>query len=428
MRKVFRYDKNVWLPSAWQHPLVSFNFDKIGPTITTLILVAAITIWLGFAYLLGKFNSTEWLLFIAITVWLSGLSLSIFPNVKSQRNTLVSVLFPPIVITFVISYLPSGDKFFHIGLMLSLFAFFNYLYDWVEKLFKEFKNESTLIFISTISLFLTFLSQVFLLIPSSTSQIIFEWFPYFPMAVLFWSSEPFIWVRLGGLIVIFLITFSYAVIQVVKEGAMFPYEQSKFSRAQSIASGGLVAAIANSFVSAFNNTLIPIGEVTYFAIKVAFLYIFYTILRFFEALFFKTLTHSLAVLYFFVRFLVLPMAIAALIAFLIYFTTKNFFLYIHNPNLTKLVFLFSYFGAMILVPFCFLLTYSFDELMKVSKKFYEIMVLPHVWALLLLGFNTGILVTTNIWPYKFLLMSCVSMLLWVIGVIVFIMNIRNEST
>lgn len=428
MSNPFAVNESVWFPSTWRSPLVRFNFDKIGAAYTTAILAIAMAVWLGFSYIFGEYSYTEWVLFLAISVWLAVLSLSIFPDFKTQKITLSVVFLPPILITFIINYIPWESVVYYVCIGLGLVVFVAYVYYWFVNIITEFKDESILIFISSISMFLTILSQIFLLIPNVIAEIIFGWFPFFPMAVLFWSSEPFTWIRLVGLFIIFLITFAYAVIRVAKEGAMFQYEYTELSKARIIDSSGLVAEIANSFIAVFNYTVVPIVEVSYFAVKVALIYVFSTIARFFEALVFKTLTHSLVVLYRFVRFLALPMAVAAFIAFLILFTTNGFFAYIHNPDFSNLVFLLSYFGAMVLVPFCFLLMYSIEVIFKTSREYYEIMVLPHVWIFLLLCVNTAVLVALNIDPYQFWVLSWVSIGLWAIGVVVFISNIRTERT
>ena len=425
MKNPFAVEKHVWFPFIWHSPLVRFNFDKIGAAYTTSILAIAMSAWLGFSYIFGEYSSTEWVLFLAISIWIVALSLSIFPDFKTQKITFSVVFLPPILITFIINYIPWKSMAFYVCIGLGLVVFVVYVHQWSVKIITELKDESRLIFISSISMILTILIQIFLLIPNAIAEIILGWFPFFPV-VLSWSSEPFTWSRLVGLFIIFLITFAYAVIRVAKEGAIFQYEYTEFSKARIVDSGGLVAAVVNSFIAVFNYTVVPIVEVSYFALKVALVYVFSTIVRFFEALVFQTLIINLAVLYRFVRFLFLPMAVATLIAFLILFTTNGFFAYIHNPDLSNLVFLLSYLGTMALVPFCFLLFYSIKVIFKTSKEYYEIIVLPHVWIFLLLCVNTAVLVALNIGPYQFWVLSWVSIGLWAIGGVVFISNIRTE--
>lgn len=269
--------------------------------------------------------------------------------------------------------------------------------------------------LSAISLFISFITFLFELLPTSFSSSVYEVYPFFAPIIIFWTSTTFLFFRAISGVVIFIAAFAMAITYVKSEGLLYDVKKIVFGRLSEQSNKNIFNSFINSLIKFFNSVIIPSVEIITFTLFIVFVYIITTVVYFFRSLVFNICQVSIAIGYRFIRFIVLPVGIAGFLMYLVYSASEEINLYIHTDSINPLQFIFRIIVMFFVLPFVHLYSHRANTIREDFQLYLTSIILPNVWLYLLLVMVSLALTLLHIYPYSFGILSWSSAILWAIG-------------
>jgi len=402
---------STWFSSGWEKPCQRFKIEEIPLRFVFLGLLAILMLWFGVAYFIGLSSNSSWLVFIALIIWLGGIVYYSFPSEELQLIPLALLMIPPALSIIFGEFLQLSP----VGIVISSLYFIGVLYFWGKKVYEEIEREPFLVLLSSISLFISFITLFFELFPSSFSNSIFDVYPFFAPIILFWTSVTFLIIRAIAAVLIFISAFAMAITLVKSEGLLFNVNKIVFGRVSEQHDKSILSSFLNSLIKLFNSIIIPSAEAITFTLFIVFVYVVTTVVYFFRSLIFNICYVSIAIGYRFFRFLLLPVGLAGFVMYLIYYSSVGINNYIHFNNINPLQFITCFIIILFILPFVFLYSQKASTIKDDLQLYLTSIILPNVWLYLLLLMVSLALVMLNIYPYNFGALSWTSAILWAFG-------------
>ena len=420
---------------------------------TILILLILGILWISLAFFVGISEAIQGkkIIFISISIFVLFLCLYVFEtqdNDESNSNGFfekykvrllsLSLIIPPLLIVYIsqpqeqISQEAICQEPISIGIIVAITVLLFHLLYWSLGLSKEIEGNSIFIKISSISMLLSIFSQTILVIPDSIKCSLFKLFPYYLPFLLFWHSTPLKLFRLIGFIVVFVLSLAYSINVTIKYTSRKSIEYIHLKKIASLDNTNLFNKIYNSFAQILNGIFIPISELFIHLLNLTINYFILISINFFKKIT-EVLPTSIKLLLLFIRFLILPLSIAGCISFLIWQASDNLYYYIHNyidindPWLIAFIFISKYLLALVLIPFCLLISWSFEIVLKTTSSFIEIILMPNILLFMILPVFSLCLRNLNFEPYYFGFLSKISMSTWIILAGIFIITTIKKS-
>ena len=324
-------NESIWFNSDWEKPYQRFKIETIPLRFIFLIILAILLFWFGIAYVIGLSNNAAWIVFVTLIIWLGSVLYYTFPSLDNQLIPLSLLVIPPALSIIFGIILAQGS----IGISISSLYLIIIIFYWGKKVTKEIEREPFLVILSAISLFISFITLIFEILPSSFSNSVYDVYPFFAPIIILWTNTTFLIIRAIAGVVIFIAAFAMAITYVKSEGLLYNVKKIVFGRLNEQPNKTIFNSFLNSLIKLFNAIIIPSAEAITFTLFIVFVYIVTTVVYFFRSLVFNICHVSIAIGYRFIRFLLLPIGIAGFIMYMIYSASVDINLGIYS-NLVEI--------------------------------------------------------------------------------------------
>ncbi len=434
---ILEHFENIWTEGKWSPPSSKKYFSNNAYTALGLLLI--VIFWIIIAHLVGNKNIGEPTVYIFSCIALLSTALIVFSDFNSQGKVLLTLFIPPMILFKTKIYLRWETFSLFLGYVFTAF----YIYLWVAKIKKEnrdiffsekkeleskalenqdFLAERTsgknfllsIIFIFLVSLLSTLVSVLLQDLPKK--------FPFIPV-VMFFDAKLSRITAVILLLIIFIVSFFLILFSSNKN---ISTKRKKFSRINIQKPNNVFEIFSNSLIKAINIIIIPFAEIISNLLITIIENLFF-IFRQFVSLIRELSVKVWLLLKNFFHFFVIPTTIGGITAFFAHKLAHHLYSYIHSYKFIDLLFIFYLLAILLLFPFSLMAKFEYKTIVESYYKYLEEIMFPYVGIILILPIISFILIFFEIRPYRFGLLSQLSLIVWGIGIFITIKKIKEGS-